>query len=178
MFKYLLCRELECGKRKRPWSKKALLGHPKGRIDWVQPSGQIFWVLCQKETAMEHQGEGRHRPLWTKTDAVGQEKHVGKKNKKDCVSNSSSNRSFHADSEWHGDKRGKKQLSCSGLYKLSLHPLSLTHPSAQQDHLPSLGGTNCEWFYSFAHIKNIWDRLFWVSFYAFALLLKPNSKEH
>lgn len=82
MFEYLLCRELECGKRKKWWSKKVLLGHPKGRIDWVQPSGQIFWVLCQKETAMEHQGEGRHRPLWTKTDAVGQEKHVGKKEKK------------------------------------------------------------------------------------------------
>lgn len=99
MFKYLLCRELECGKRKQWWSKKALLGHPKGRIDWVQPSGQIFWVLCQKETAMKHQGEGRHRPLWTKTDAVGQEKHVGKKkiNKIDCVS--SSNRWFRADSE-------------------------------------------------------------------------------
>ena len=79
MFEYLLCRELECGKRKQWWSKKVLLGHPKGRIDWVQPSGQIFWVLCQKETAMEHQGEGRHRPLWTKTDAVGQEKYVGKK---------------------------------------------------------------------------------------------------
>lgn len=28
--------------------------------------------------------------------------------KKDCVSNSSSNRSFHADSEWYGDKHGKK----------------------------------------------------------------------
>lgn len=31
-----------------------------------------------------------------------------KKKKKNCVGNSSSNRSFHADSEWHGDKRGKK----------------------------------------------------------------------
>lgn len=76
MFKHLLWRELECGKRKQWWSKKALLGHPKGRIDWVQPSGKIFWVLCQKDTGMDHQGEGRHRPLWTKTDAVGQDKHV------------------------------------------------------------------------------------------------------
>jgi len=39
---------------------------------------------------------------------LGRKNMWGKKKKKDCVSNGSSNRLFHADSEWHGDKHGKK----------------------------------------------------------------------
>lgn len=161
MFKHLLWRELECGKRKQWWSKKALLGHPKGRIDWVQPSGKIFWVLCQKDTATDHQGEGRHRPLWTKADAVGQDKHVGGGKQILSATAAAIDHSMQIVSGMVTSMI-KSSYPSQASTSFSLHPLSLTHPSTEQDCLSSLGGTNSKFH---THKKYLgWDILVWVFF--------------